>query len=133
MRIAFLPLAALLLGGCPAERDGAAQPSGRRIGADIPFADANELIPSIEARIVMPQGAGPLDSYTRTYSRGAAGMPAQDGYVYGVLDRTTPGPRVARWSEAPVAEPMDGGCGVVTLRYSLARAAFDYIRCNGEA
>src|SRR5690606_10001993 len=105
MRIALLPLAALLFGGCPAERDGAAQPSNRRIGADIPFADANELIPSIEARIVMPEGAGPLDSYTRTYSRGAAGMPAQDGYVYGVLDRTTPGPRVARWSEAPVAEP----------------------------
>ena len=132
MRTPVLLLAALALCGCPMERDGTAQPADPATSR-LPFPDANELIASIEQKIVMPQGAGPLASYTRIYGRAAMGMPAEDGYVYGVLDRTTDGSRGARWSEEPVSEPMDGGCAVVTLRYSLARAAFDYIRCNGEA
>lgn len=132
MRVPALLLVALSLCGCPMERDGTAQPADPA-ESRLPFPDANELIASIEQRIVMPDGAEPLGDYTRTYSRTAMGMPAEDGYVYGVLDRVTPGPRFARWSEAPVAEPMDGGCSVIALRYSLARAAFDYIRCNGAA
>ena len=102
--------------------------------ADVPFPDADELIARIEARIVLPPGAGPLQSYTRTYSRQDPNRgPTRDGIVYGVLERIGDGPRVARWSEAPAMTPADGGCAVVTLRYSLARNAIEDIRCNGEA
>ena len=102
--------------------------------ADVPFPDANELIAHIEAKVVLPPGAGPLQSYTRTYSRQDPDRgPPRDGYVYGVLERVGDGPRIARWVEQPVMAPADGGCAVVTLRYSIARDAIEEIRCNGEA
>jgi hypothetical protein len=102
--------------------------------ADVPFPDANELIAQIETRIVLPPGAGPLQSCTRTYSRQDPNRgPARAGVVHGVLERISESPRVARWSEEPAMAPADGGCAAVTLRYSLARSAIEEIRCNGEA
>ena len=102
--------------------------------ADVPFPDANELIAHIEQKIVFPAGAGPLEGYTRTYSRhDPLRGPERDGYVYGVLERIGDGPRTARWVEEPPPPPADGGCAVVTLRYSIASDAIEDIRCNGEA
>ena len=97
-------------------------------------ADANELIGRIERQIVLPAGAGPLESYTRTYGRLDPDRgPPRDGMIYGVLERIGDGPRVARWSEEPMAVPADGGCAVVTLTYNLARGRIERIACNGEA
>lgn len=96
--------------------------------------DANELIARIERQIVLPAGAGPLESYTRTYGRLDPDRgPRRDGMIYGVLERIGDGPRVARWSEQPVSVPADGGCAVVTLTYNLARDRIERIACNGEA
>ena len=96
--------------------------------------DANALIARIERQIVLPPGAGPLTSYTRTYSRLDPDRgPARNGMIYGVLERISEAPRVARWSEEPVMVPADGGCAVVTLRYRIASGQIEQIGCNGEA
>jgi hypothetical protein len=96
--------------------------------------DASELIARIERQIVLPSGAGPLESYTRTYGRRDPDQgPPRDGMIYGVLERIGDGRRVARWSEEPVTVPADGGCAVVTLTYNLARGRIERIACNGEA
>ena len=96
--------------------------------------DASALIARIERQIVLPPGAGPLESYTRTYSRldPDRGRP-REGMIHGVLERIGDGPRVARWSEEPIMTPADGGCAVVTLRYRIASGQIEQIRCNGEA
>ena len=101
---------------------------------DVPFPDSDELIARIEGQVVMPQGAGRLDGYTRTYSRhDPSGGPGRPGTVYGVIERLSDAPRTATWSEWPVTAPADGGCAVVTLRYSVTRDRIEEIRCNGEA
>lgn len=128
-----LPMAALLA-ACPADEGTTRGPSDREGGFTVPFPDANELIAGIEARIVLPEGAGPMESYSRTYSRESWNDEGyEEGYVFGVLESVSDRPGTASWLEGPVSAPMDGGCGVVTLRYDLSSATFDYIRCNGEA
>ena len=101
---------------------------------DVPLPNPDELIARIEAQVVMPAGADPIERYTRTYSRHDPSRgPERPGMVYGVIERVGDGPRIARWSEEPVMAPADGGCSVVTLRYSVARDRIEEIRCNGEA
>lgn len=133
--LTMLPAAALLA-ACPvAEAEGTGQDDRNAPDTIDPLADTDALIRAIEERIVMPEGAEPLESYTRYYSRydPNSNRSTEGGVVFGLLEQIEPGPRVARWMEEGVYAPMDGGCSVITLRYRLATDTVEDIRCNGEA
>lgn len=106
---------------------GACSSADRRM----PFSDASELIATIESRIAMPEGAGPLTTYTRIYGRRGPYETPRQGYVYGLLERVSQSPRQARWSEEIRFAIGGGGCNVVTFRYNLATGRVENIRCNG--
>lgn len=131
----FLLPAAALLAACPNETGQNTTPVDRE-PFTVPFPDSDQLIRNVESNIVMPEGAGPLESYTRHYGRETLFGESDrygEGYVFGLLERVSDEPRTARWTEDPLPHISDGGCSVVTLRYNIANDAVEEIRCNGEA
>jgi len=79
----------------------------------------------IEARVVMPKEAGPLNSYRRFYYR-------KGGKVVGVyVAGEKPGREwIARRVDAPLI--MDGGCSVVNVHFDTSSKEIQAF-CNGVA
>lgn len=92
----------------------------------------SELMDQIERQVRLPEGAGPLASYERSY----AWQDRQDGYrkVLGVYLTPEGINRGRRWvaeNELPLI--LDGGCSMITLTYDVATQRIEHIACNGEA
>jgi hypothetical protein len=97
------------------------------------------LIAQMEARIVMPQGAGPLESYDRAYTE--AKVDGRDFVVGQLIDhrftkmvaaehgQPLP-PPVQRLLMKDIIPAFDGGCMIVRLRYDVASGRAPEARCN---
>ena len=90
-----------------------------------------ELMDRIEREIRLPEGAGPLASYARSY----AWQQREDGFrkvvaVYDSLTGAAPGRRWVAETEFPLV--MDGGCGLISLSYDVAAQRIEHVTCNGE-
>ena len=128
-----LPLLALLLAlGCaqaPAQNNqGTPQPA-------TPPATEEQgrvaLMDRIEREVRLPEGAGPLASYSRSY----AWQQREDGLrkvvaVYDNLTGAAPGRRWVTETDFPLV--MDGGCGLISLSYDVAARRIEHVTCNGE-
>lgn len=93
--------------------------------------DPEALMARIEAGVAMPRESYPLASYERAY----AWDPHAPGHSKVVAIYLHLGGRPGRRWVAPDALPvvMDGGCGVVSLRYDIASGRIESIACNGYA
>ena len=82
----------------------------------------------IEARIILPPGASPMESYTRHYTWEDEGRRT----VLAVFNNGGTGGRhwLARDKMMYIA---DGGCGVITFRFDLASERSKKVHCNGVA
>ena len=90
-----------------------------------------ELMDRIEREVRLPDGAGPLASYARSY----AWQQRADGFrkvvaVYDSLTGAAPGRRWVAETEFPLV--MDGGCGLISLSYDVAAQRIEHVTCNGE-
>ncbi len=88
------------------------------------------LISEIEASLDMPAKAFPLDTYVRYF----AGEVADNRrLVVGEFlhDPENAGVRIVEREKMP--EVLDGGCGVVNLKYDIERKEVLAFFCNGEA
>jgi hypothetical protein len=86
------------------------------------------VVHRLEARIVMPKGANPIDAYTRYYE---SGFDHGRRTVFGLL--TEGGDRQIHISGHNPVSPLDGGCSVVNLTFDVATGQVTLIECNGLA
>ena len=89
-------------------------------------ADPAELfLDRIEATILLPPGARPFSSYSRSYFRIEEGAK-----VMGVYSTLSPPGR--RWVPAnPGPFVMDGGCAIVTVIIDVRTETVEQAECNG--
>lgn len=135
MRLALL-LALSLAPGCaraPAQNDqNATQPAAPAAGPADSDVEQQAIMDRIERAVRLPDDADPLASYERSY----AWQQGQDGArkVIGVYLSAGGESRGRRWV-AQNALPMivDGGCGMITLKYDVATRRIEHITCNGAA
>lgn len=79
----------------------------------------------IERMVRLPEGRRPSE-YTRHYAASADGQTILAIYVSGRDHRS--------WEAlSRLPRIMDGGCGVVTIRFDVARDLVDSVDCNGLA
>lgn len=125
-------LALLLAFGCtqaPAQNKQSAPPSS---GLTAVETGQEQLMNRIEREVRLPQGAGALASYARSY----AWQQREDGVrkvvaVYENLTGARPGRHWVAETDLPVI--MDGGCGLISLSYDVAAGRIEHVECNGEA
>ena len=93
--------------------------------ASRPAADEVEAMNSIEARVVLPKEADPLERYRRYYYR-------KGGKIFGLyVAGEKPGRQwIARREDAPGI--FDGGCSVVNVSFDVRLSKIDAF-CNGLA
>ncbi len=85
-----------------------------------------QLIAWIEARIVLPPGAAPLESYERLYAE------RDNGEIVALYRRSDrPGRRWIGYVDLPLV--LDGGCAFIDVRVSADPAAPIHAECHGEA
>lgn len=99
------------------------------------------LVSGVEAKVVMPKGAGSLASYDRSYTQ--AKLEGKD-YVLGqmidhrlVQEFATHGthplpPPVRRVLINEIMPAFDGGCAILTLTYEIGSADPPKVVCNPE-
>lgn len=87
------------------------------------------LVVDVEARLALPEGAAPMDSYGRYYygkfkhgRRVLVGEFVQD---------LSPGVHIISPTHAP--RILDGGCSVIRLVYDVAQKKVTALFCNGNA
>ena len=101
--------------------------------ATSPDAGQEAIMDRIERDIRLPEGAGPLASYSRSY----AWQQRADGVrkVVAVYESLTGAPAGRRrWvAETDLPLVLDGGCGLVSLSYDVAAQRIEHVTCNGEA
>ena len=125
----LLPL--LLAFGCaqaPAQNNQAGPPRGLTATGS----EQQQLMDRIEREVQLPQGAGPLASYARSY----AWQQSNDGgrKVLGYYENLTGAAPGRRWvTERDFPGIMDGGCGVIRFSYDPATHRFENLSCNGYA
>ena len=121
-KIKLIPLVALLAAGAGFNfLTAKAQPY-----PDPPWTLDGSIIEQLEARVVMPADAKPIDNFTRYY------VPGYDHgrrVVYGFLKEG--GDKRIHLSNGPVI--VDGGCSVVNLVFDVAEGQVTSIKCNGLA
>lgn len=87
------------------------------------------LIAEVEAHLVLPDGAGPLDQYGRYYYGDVKhGRRVLVGEFVQVSD---PGVHIVAPTQAP--RILDGGCSVINLVYDMAEKKVTPLFCNGSA
>jgi hypothetical protein len=95
------------------------------------------LMDRIERDVRLPEGAGPLASYVRSYAWQQSG----DGvrkvaavYVGEAIARQAkmaPGRHWVALDMLPVI--MDGGCAIISLTWDIATQRIEHVGCNGVA
>lgn len=85
-----------------------------------------QVMESIEARIVMPPGAAPVSSYERIYTAD------ENGDVIALYQRgASPGRRWVSQDALPMI--LDGGCAFIDVRASPDPGGPIVAACHGEA
>lgn len=106
-----------------------------RAGADMHEQDIGrptaQVLDKLERALILPEGAGPLERYSRTYAYRAdlRGRLLIEGLLVA-------GWKVGRQGVHPAdmpLSPLDGGCSVITLLYDPAAQRFLEVDCNGVA
>jgi hypothetical protein len=96
-------------------------------------AEQEAIMDRIERDIRLPDGAGPLAAYARSYAWQQRG----DGVrkVVAVYENLTGAPAGRRrWvAETDLPLVLDGGCGLISLSYDVATQRIEHVTCNGEA
>jgi hypothetical protein len=99
-----------------------------------------ELVARVEAAAVMPDGAAPLASYDRIYTR--ARIDGKD-LLLGQLIHHSMMEEIARTQHLALPPPIrrglmgdmlpvfDGGCGILTLIYEIGANSPPRLSCNG--
>jgi hypothetical protein len=95
-------------------------------------------IEQIEAKLTLPAGASPLNTYVRYYSgvteqgrKIIRGVYLVVAVVRNAQQDSRPGIRIVVPRDIP--EIDDGGCHQVNVEYDVASAAVTGIHCNGVA
>jgi len=91
---------------------------------------SESLISEIEAKLDMPAKSFPLNTYVRYF----AGEVADNRrLVVGEFlhDPENAGVRIVEREKMP--DVLDGGCGVINLKYDIERKEIIAFFCNGEA
>jgi hypothetical protein len=118
----------------------AVQPQAQPHITDSHIPDAS-LVEMVEARAVMPNGAGPLATFDRTYTQ--VMLDGQDVLVGQLRDhrmteeiaraehRELP-PPIRRALIGDMVPAFDGGCGILTLFYEIEANTPPRIVCNPQ-
>jgi hypothetical protein len=134
----FQLLALFLALGCaqaPAQDDAAGNQAAPQPPAQTTNTGAEQeaIMDRIERDIRLPDGAGPLAAYARSYAWQQRG----DGVrkVVAVYENLTGAPAGRRrWvAETDLPLVLDGGCGLISLSYDVAAQRIEHVTCNGEA
>lgn len=97
-------------------------------------AEHTALMDEIEAKVVLPEGARPLNDYGRHYAFGEPGEVQATYLVPMGVPRPSQAPAgQRRWYRSVQAMPWisDGGCRMVTIRFDLATHRLLSAKCNG--
>ena len=89
-----------------------------------------ETAARIEAEVVLPDGARPLDGYARYYYPELGKV---IGYYIGAGDGPPLDLDPGVFLTMPPIEIDDGGCGVVTVIFDPVADRVESVACNGEA
>lgn len=84
---------------------------------------------TIEANLSLPQGARSLDSYKRYYAIDVLSGGAKSIVAVFLYSSNDPGIAVVDQENLPAV--LDGGCDVVSLRYSRIAQRVTFMECNG--
>lgn len=100
--------------------------------AEPPAPELVALMDRIERNVVLPPAAPHLGGYGRYYAWDERAPPRSR--VIGVYVSIGGWPSGRHWvDQAILPRIFDGGCGLVTLIYDVARARIESMRCNGLA
>jgi hypothetical protein len=95
-------------------------------------------IQRVEAKVILPVGASPMNAYVRYYAGTTKegrqiirGVYLVVTVVKDMHQDARPGIRLV--TERDIPEIEDGGCHQVNLEYDVATDAVTRIRCNGQA
>jgi hypothetical protein len=93
--------------------------------AQPPVQGRDAFLDSLEARIHLPDGARPLNAYSRSY------FPVQNGAkIMGIYSTLSAAGR--RWvAQNPGPFIADGGCAIVTVMVDAATGTIEQVQCNG--
>jgi hypothetical protein len=86
---------------------------------------AQSTVAEIEGKIKLPLGSRPLSSYVRYYSSDENGTVVATYF----FDSTTG--RVVIVDKGHMPRIADGGCDVISVRYSVSNHQFEEVSCNG--
>lgn len=93
--------------------------------------NASNLSREIEQNLSLPKGAHPLRSYNRFY---AIGEGRDVGSVLGIFRYNPSGVgKIYIVSYKSLPAIFDGGCNVLTVRYSQAEGRVKSVECNGDS
>lgn len=88
------------------------------------------LVDQLERGLVLPPGAGSLDTYARAWW-------VEEGRLIGFLvqPNMVPGLQAGRslMSGPPDHDVLDGGCAVIHVRADAASGRVESVICNGES
>ena len=90
------------------------------------------LADEIESKVVMPEGAAPLQEYARVYAKRPDGRIAGSYVLNPEPGGNKPGTR--NWvslQELPIL--LDGGCAIVNIVFDLETRTVEEASCNGLA
>lgn len=98
------------------------------------------LVSRVEAQVIMPDGAGPLNSYDRSYTQ--AKIDGKDYLLGQMIDHTIVQefashghplpPPVRRVLIDEIMPAFDGGCAILTLTYEIGSAEKPKLFCNPD-
>ena len=88
------------------------------------------LVAKVEKELVLPRSSKPLKEYKRYYFGILSGKERILGAVF-VYKEGEAGALIVKEAEAP--QILDGGCGVIHLKYDVDGQKVISLFCNGEA
>jgi hypothetical protein len=94
----------------------------------LPKKPAMTEVEFIEQNLQMPTGANALVKYNRYY---AAEIVDGQRFIRGKFIIAESDPKIFIVDIGDFPAEFDGGCGIVLLRYSVARKHIDVVRCSG--
>lgn len=87
--------------------------------------EADRIMDAIEDRIEMPEGAEPINQYTRSYFKNGDVIEA----IY--IDSDLAPPKGRYWSPEEIVSMEDGGCSQISVTYDAATEVITAY-CNGQ-
>jgi hypothetical protein len=99
-------------------------------GMDQSWVPTLKDISELEGKVRMPKGAAPLKTFTREY---AGRVEKGHRIIIGVYSGSGGQILIDKSTQEPDDSTLDGGCGIVNVKYDVTTQRGVDVRCHGEA